>query len=917
VIDLLDRYLQRLLQRSDADLVVIWSHIGQQSTGSVVCSQPADVIAAGDEWPVADAEASPVIHRDPAVLAALVPQSVRPQLAGPPVAAMSLALPDPDLVLLVIWCAVPVDDVLGDDLQNLINDEITYAASGLGRQNRLRRESHRLEAVIGNLSQGVVSVDDSSDRVTLNPAAAELLGLTPGEVLRAEFESALAAVAERAVNHAEATASVRRLAADRWADIDSPWRFAGSPTHVHLTSRAIRQGAYSGRVWVFDDVSDTAQALHDSDEAQALLRASADALLNPQGLLEAVRGPDGRLVDLVYRSANRSAYTVMGISEGDLVGTRLRDTFPELERSGLLSRYAHCLETGEPVVVHDFQYPGGSPDDRRFDIQATRAGPDLLALTWSNVTARFRAAQRLAESELQYRLIAENSGDMVAHLRDGRFVWVSPSAQEILGAPPERWIGREFREIAPDQALSTFDEAREILQAGKVFRRNVPVVSVDGVAHWVHLHAKPFRDADGNPDGFTAALRLIDDEMAAHQAAEAAHRQEAVADARYRRSMDTAAIGMCLLGPGGAFLEVNPALCEMLGYDAATLTTMTWQEITPPEWLPAGDEERRAVFGGSRNSYRIVKQYFRSDGRRIWVDVSVNGVRDEDGRVEALASQMIDITAEVRAREELERSDERNRSLARQLREQTERLEAELRSAAEYLASIMPRGLNGTVEVVSRYLPSRELGGDCFDYTWIDDDHLLVYLIDVSGHGIEPALLSVSVHNLLRSGSLGTRTLLAPEAALSALNRMFQMDKQGNHYFTIWYGVYQASTRTLRYSSAGAPPAFAFRRDGDGGYIVIELSTPATPIGMFEDTEFTSSSYHVPPGCRLLIFSDGAHELVLHEGRQMTLADFKDLTSRRASTSRWWIDDLIDELMALTPTRVFQDDCSLIQLTFD
>lgn len=1027
------------------------------------------------------------------------------------------------------------------------------------------RAAHRLEAVIGSLSQGVVSVDDGADQATVNPAAARLLGLRAGEIPRADFHAAVATLADRALNQSEATATIRRPAADRSTDIDSTWQFAAPPTHVHVTSQAVRLGAYSGRVWVFDDVSAAAQALQDSQATQDVLRASADAMLNPQGLLEAVRGPDGELVDLRYRSANWAMYTGLGMKAGTLVGVRLLETAPELERSGLLARYARCLETGEPVVLHDFHYPGY---DRRYDIQATRAGRDLLALTWSDVTERFRAAQRLAESELHYRLIAENSGDaivhsrdgrfvwvspsieavlgapphhwlgrelrdvvppeewaahdasrkavaeghpiqvriqligadgtrhwvdvhskpfydahgqpdgtssalrlvddqvaaeqernearrqqarsdarfrrsmdnaaigmcivapdgrflevnsalcdflgydaatltqktwqevtapeflatdlrnvtdllagridsyrmlkqyitaegrrvwgdlsvscvrdddgavevcvsqivdvtsaieamhryrllaenasdMVAQLRNGRFVWVSPSARDILGAPPEYWIGREVREVVPDDAVSTFDEAREILASGKVFRRNVPVVSVDGVIHWVDLHAKPFHDADGEQDGFTASLRLIDDEMAAHKAAEEARRQEAIADARYRRSMDTAAIGMCLLGADGTFLEVNPALCDMLGYDAATLTTMTWQQVTPPEWLSLGEEEREAVFDGLRNSYRLVKQYIRADGRRIWVSLSVNAVRDEHGRVEALASQMIDITAEVEAREELERSDERNRALALQLQEQTERLEAELRSAADYLASIMPVGLSGRVDVVSRYLPSRELGGDCFDYTWIDDDHLLVYLIDVSGHGIEPALLSVSVHNLLRSGSMGMETLLAPDAALNALNRMFQMEKQGNHYFTIWYAVYQASTRTLRYASAGAPPAFAFEPRAQGGYGVVELSTPATPIGMFPDSRFTSGSYPVPAGCRLLIFSDGAHELALHEGRQMTLADFKDLATRRATSARWWIDDLVDELMALTPARVFHDDCSLIQLTFD
>ena len=103
------------------------------------------------------------------------------------------------------------------------------------------------------------------------------------------------------------------------------------------------------------------------------------------------------------------------------------------------------------------------------------------------------------------------------------------------------------------------------------------------------------------------------------------------------------------------------------------------------------------------------------------------------------------------------------------------------------MSSIMQRDLDGRVRVSSRYLPSRELGGDCFHYSWIDDDHFLVYLIDVSGHGIEPALLSVSLHNMLRSGSLAAVNLLAPEAVLEELNRLFQMDQQNFHYFTMWH----------------------------------------------------------------------------------------------------------------------------------
>lgn len=229
----------------------------------------------------------------------------------------------------------------------------------------------------------------------------------------------------------------------------------------------------------------------------------------------------------------------------------------------------------------------------------------------------------------------------------------------------------------------------------------------------------------------------------------------------------------------------------------------------------------------------------------------------------------------------------------------------------------MPRGLTGKVSVPSRFLPSSELGGDSFDYLWIDDDHLLVYLIDVSGHGLEPALLSVSVHNMLRSRSVSSEILLTSEAVLTELNHRFQMDQQDDHYFTMWYGVYQASSRTLRYTSAGAPPALAFNSASGADVIVTELPTHSAPIGMFTDTEFTSHTYAIPPASRVLIYSDGASEITLADDRQLGWTDFKNLISRVAASPDWTLDGLIDELNALTPSGAFEDDCSLIQLIFD
>ena len=155
--------------------------------------------------------------------------------------------------------------------------------------------------------------------------------------------------------------------------------------------------------------------------------------------------------------------------------------------------------------------------------------------------------------------------------------------------------------------------------------------------------------------------------------------------------------------------------------------------------------------------------------------------------------------------------------------------------------------------------------------------------------------------------------MLSPDRVLSELNRRFQMDQQGGHYLTMWFGVYEKSTRTLRYASAGAPPAFALNPNAE----IVELSTGGFPIGMFEDSSFRSATYSVPPGCRIVLYSDGVYEFDLDDGSQLSLDDFKGKLSRLAGTSTWSLDELVDELRALTPTGEFEDDCSLIQLSFD
>ena len=188
-------------------------------------------------------------------------------------------------------------------------------------------------------------------------------------------------------------------------------------------------------------------------------------------------------------------------------------------------------------------------------------------------------------------------------------------------------------------------------------------------------------------------------------------------------------------------------------------------------------------------------------------------------------------------------------------------LAAELAEAAGYIKSLLPPPLSGLVEAEWCFQPSAQLGGDTFGYHWLDHDHLAVYLVDVCGHGVGAALLSISVLNALRSQTLGGADFTKPASVLGALNRTFPMDKQNNLFFSAWYGVYRPSQRTLNFCGGGHPPALLLEPCPAGTAQVIALQTEAPAVGCFDQAQYAASSHSIAPGCRLLVFTDGVYEI--------------------------------------------------------
>ena len=244
-------------------------------------------------------------------------------------------------------------------------------------------------------------------------------------------------------------------------------------------------------------------------------------------------------------------------------------------------------------------------------------------------------------------------------------------------------------------------------------------------------------------------------------------------------------------------------------------------------------------------------------------------------------------------------------------------LAADVESAARYVRSLLPRKLTqGAVRADWRFIPSAALGGDTFGYHMLDDHRLAFYLIDVVGHGVGAALLSVSVLNAIRSQSLPETDFGNPAQVIAALNRRFEMSQQGDKYFTAWYGVYDLTTRRLDYSGGGHPPALLVR-DGDGATERVTMLKAGGPmVGAFDDVTFDVEHCDVPPQSRLYLYSDGVFEITLTDGSMWPFEAFVERLAQPPEPGRPVMDRLIAEIGQLSGKDGFDDDFSIIELTF-
>ncbi len=279
-----------------------------------------------------------------------------------------------------------------------------------------------------------------------------------------------------------------------------------------------KDGEPGGVVGGLVDVDELVVARNRIREDAERLRSILDTMLDAHALLLPERDPSGTIVDFRFGDVNDAACEYLRRSRGQLVGTLLTQLMPGNRSHGLVAMYASTMETGRPLVIEDFVYPDFevTQSDRHFEVRAVRVN-EALSLVWRDVTDHQETVAALTASEEAYRLLAENSSDVVLRSRDGVVGWVSPSLTAMLGWHPAEWTGRNYADFVYPDDRAKWKAERALAEVGTTLVHRYRIRARDGMYHWIEAHASPYLDAADAQDGVVVSFRTVDDEVATHR----------------------------------------------------------------------------------------------------------------------------------------------------------------------------------------------------------------------------------------------------------------------------------------------------------------------------------------------------------------------------------------------------------------
>ena len=379
--------------------------------------------------------------------------------------------------------------------------------------------AHRLQIVAENASDVVMETDNAGIVSWITPTVTQRIGHRPVELVGTPYASHV-----HPDDRDKVRALERQVQKGMAADAEVRLRSAdGSYRWFSLSLRPVfdAQHGVVRRVGGWRDIHDEVLAREAAATERQRLRAQMMSMINPLVLAEPSRDEAGRVIDFVVADANPPACNFFRLGRERLQDRRLLDLMPQMATTGLIERFAETMETGRWTVIDNFPLPMPDGSVRWLDMRVVHADGGI-SFVWSDNTEKQAALQKITASEEQFRLLAENTLDVVMRIdANDKVAWVSPSVTSVLGWNVAECVGHDAGDFfASEETRRQYrrDKARVLAGEGAVSRSQFR--SRTGEVHWMETHASPSRTAEGRIDGLITAMRVIDAEVRAEQALE-------------------------------------------------------------------------------------------------------------------------------------------------------------------------------------------------------------------------------------------------------------------------------------------------------------------------------------------------------------------------------------------------------------
>lgn len=336
-----------------------------------------------------------------------------------------------------------------------------------------------------------------------------------------------------------------------------------------------------------------------------------------------------------------------------------------------------------------------------------------------DIAKRKKTEQTLRASEERFRLIADAVKDYALLMLDpkGYVVSWNAGAERIKGYRAAEIIGKHFSCFYLPKAIAEGHPEEELRLAAREGRYEEEGwrVRKDGSLFLANVIITAIQDDDGKLRGFAKITRDITEKRKHEEALR-------LSEERFTNAFEHAPIGMALLSLDGRWLKVNQALCDLTGYTHEELIDKNFQDITHPDDLEIGYENRLLLLTGKVRSSCMEKRYIHKLGHPVWVLLSRSLIHDDQNHPLHFISQIQDIT-------------ESKQAMARQV-ELTEKAQAAERAKSEFLAVMsheIRTPMNGVIGMTSILadMELTEAQRDCVDTIHSSGESLLTVINDI------------------------------------------------------------------------------------------------------------------------------------------------------------------------------------------